>query len=497
MTKNLNTTNEKKVSNVDKKELDLTNQKNKYKTEKKIMLQQSKKMSKEAKKFAKQQRNAESKFKFTQMQGLTFKLAEIAKEQTYLDFAWHKLDNSALIYPAISYENNALFRLSVTLNIEVDPETLQRALNDVVPRFPTMTSTLRAGLFWYYLDSPSYPVMVKEETELPCRPFKMDRRHALVRVLYRKYEIIAEFFHATTDGTGGLSFLNTLVATYLRHCGYVIADRTNAPHSKDLPRHEELIDSTQGASNDGEKAVEHIKALHLIGERLPKDYVIHRKAICDASKLKEASKEYNCTISQFLSACAVASIKKHCDLTLNKDKKPIRICVPCNLRQIFGGTTYRNFTSYIYATYADGTFEELIEHIKGDFDKQLNKEYFQRMINYNVSAQKHLLMRLAPLPFKNIALKMAYRMFGSNLNTYTLSNLGLIKAPKEFEEFVVRYEFCLGEIFGIGVSTYNNLTAITFSTMLKDTLFEREFVKILDENNIPLCIETVYGGEIK
>ena len=50
---------------------------------------------------------------------------------------WFKLDNAGKIYPAVRSPNFAsLFRATARLREPVDPQTLQQALLDVMPRFP-------------------------------------------------------------------------------------------------------------------------------------------------------------------------------------------------------------------------------------------------------------------------------------------------------------------------------------------------------------------------
>ena len=66
---------------------------------------------------------------------------------------WYRLDNSALIYPAVMRRNwAAMFRVSVTLRETIDPDVLQCALEATVRRIPTFRLSLHRGLFWYYLD---------------------------------------------------------------------------------------------------------------------------------------------------------------------------------------------------------------------------------------------------------------------------------------------------------------------------------------------------------
>ncbi|MBW6458910.1 MAG: hypothetical protein K0B52_07100, partial [FCB group bacterium] len=65
--------------------------------------------------------------------------------------SWFRLDTSAKIYPAIeSPEEPTIFRLSMTLQEDIDTNRLQQALNIVKPRFPYFNVYLRVGIFWHY-----------------------------------------------------------------------------------------------------------------------------------------------------------------------------------------------------------------------------------------------------------------------------------------------------------------------------------------------------------
>ena len=65
---------------------------------------------------------------------------------------WMPLDNAALIFPAIRRRNwNNVFRQSITLTEPVDPALLQRAVDQLMPRFPSFYLRLRRGVFWYHV----------------------------------------------------------------------------------------------------------------------------------------------------------------------------------------------------------------------------------------------------------------------------------------------------------------------------------------------------------
>ena len=59
---------------------------------------------------------------------------------------WHRLDNTGKIFPMIANENlSNVFRISVTLKEEIDPGLLDRALEEVLPRFGGFKVKLKRG----------------------------------------------------------------------------------------------------------------------------------------------------------------------------------------------------------------------------------------------------------------------------------------------------------------------------------------------------------------
>lgn len=61
---------------------------------------------------------------------------------------WRRLDNTAKIFPVIANENmSQVFRISVTLKSQIQPEVLQRALEDILPGIRGFRVKLRRGLF--------------------------------------------------------------------------------------------------------------------------------------------------------------------------------------------------------------------------------------------------------------------------------------------------------------------------------------------------------------
>ena len=129
-----------------------------------------------------------------------------------------RLDNAALIFPAALRRtwSNA-YRISFSFRDPVDPALLQLALDRVAPRFPSVLVRLRRGAFWYYLEEVEHPPTVREDSWQPLiRMGRKDVRRCAVRVLYYRDRMAVEYFHAVTDGTGGMVFAKTLAAEYTR-----------------------------------------------------------------------------------------------------------------------------------------------------------------------------------------------------------------------------------------------------------------------------------------
>ena len=108
---------------------------------------------------------------------------------------WYKLDLSAIVYPTLQRRDfSSVYRLSVLLKEEINPEMLQRAVNLTMPRFPTYKAAIRKGVFWRYLEPNDRPgPFVQEDVKNPCQPmyFKANNRY-LVRIYYYRNRIALE-----------------------------------------------------------------------------------------------------------------------------------------------------------------------------------------------------------------------------------------------------------------------------------------------------------------
>ncbi|MCM1043530.1 MAG: hypothetical protein NC350_04920 [Corallococcus sp.] len=430
---------------------------------------------------------------------LPYKLLTIAKEQKS-DVKWYKLDNAALMYPlTASNESNAMFRMSVQLYKPVDPVTLQYALNDVYKRFPTMTGCIKNGVFWPYIDKPYYPIVVSEQKNLPCRPLSMDGKHSQMRITYFNNEISCEIFHSAADGTGAIIFLNSLLCCYFRRLGIDIADMTNCLDHRDIPCKAEIRDNFDKIAVKKNppplppvvKASSFDKATPFIGGEF-----VTRRGICSATQLKETAKKHDATVTEFLGAVELLALEKLRQATGSDAKHPVRILVPVNLRKIYDVDTLRNHSSYIFYTYHGQTdLDEIIADIKQQVKEQMRDDYFRGMVSYNYNSGNNPLLKIVPLGIKRLAVSAACRRMGDGIvNSATLSNVGVISAPKEFKDHVLRYEFQLGKparkTVNFAVATYNDYCVICVSNSFAETDAERTFFRILADYGINVAVES-------
>lgn len=80
------------------------------------------------------------------------------------------------------------------------------------------------------------------------------------------------------------------------------------------------------------------------------------------------------------------------------------------------------------------------------------------------------------------------------VNCSTLSNLGRISAPKQFDEHIVRYEFTFGKppkkTNKFSVATFNDVCVITMNNAFAETDCERFYFRMLAELGVDLTLET-------
>ena len=414
---------------------------------------------------------------------------------------WFKLDNAAKLYPAVSNDRwSSTFRVSAELTEEVDPERLQKAVNRVLPRFPSLKVRMRTGFFWYYLEENRAALTVRPDQGHPCMPFRFHQDNGyLLRVFYYRKRISAEFFHALTDGTGGLTFLKTLTVEYLRQGGKRVAFDQGAVDPRTPPSASETEDAFMTTAwpkirvSRRESRAYHFSAtpeiphtLHLIAASMPGE-MIHTQA-----------KALGVTVTEYLASVMLYVACR--DQAMNQHRKllPVRISVPVNLRAFFPVRTLRNFSTFVNPgidpRLGDYSFEEIAREVHSFMGYQLNPKLLSAVIATNVADEKNVLIRLAPLAIKNLVIGSIFRRAGDQLVTATLSNMGKTGIPTGGEGLIRFFEFHLGSpaahLCNCAALTTGDAMRLVFSSNIREKTLPREMLRFLVEAGIPVSVES-------
>lgn len=446
---------------------------------------------------ARAKRTADREAKIPEDVKLAKKLTAIANLQRD-NKKWYKLDNAALMYPLVARgESISIFRVSALLRDPVDPVELQYAVNDIAARFPTICGSVKNGFFWPFIDRPTIPITVKPQTKVPGRPMKVDSRRSQIRVNYIGNQISVEFFHSATDGTGGVIFLNSLLRRYFQRLGYKI-DCTNCFDYRDIPSLEEIRDNFAAVTvkKNPPPCPKPVKSKMLNGTLQRGGKYVTVRGVMSASQLKSVAKQHNATVTEYLGAVQLMALNRLAAVTNSPENPPIRVLIPVNLRRVYDMETIRNFSSYIFYQYnGQNDIDEVIDDIRKQTEEQMTDDYFRGMVSFNYNNGNSPLLKIVPLAVKRFVLGCIVSGRGDGVvNCSTLSNLGIVKAPKQFDDLVLRYDFMLGKpakkTNNFAVATYNDTCVISMTSPFVERDCEMYFFRKLAEAGIDIAVES-------
>ena len=415
-----------------------------------------------------------------------------------------KLDNAGNLYPAlVSKKWASMFRASLRLKKTVVPSLLQEAVDICLPRFPMFKVILRKGFFWHYFEKNEKPFAIQEETQYPCKPVDYTENNGyMFRVLYYKKRISVEFFHALTDGTGALCFLNTLVSEYLRLQGHQIAYDFGALNPLDPPKPEEMEDSfttiplphrtSLPVGKDKGKA--YTLPLHKC-----QPHTLHLTcAVMPVDKLLTLARSHNVTIMELIGSIMLYAIYQEAKTKPLKQQRPIRITFPINLRSHFKSNTLRNFSTFVNPwidpRLGEYTFEDIARQVHTYMLHHNDKKLLCVNVASNLQTERNLFIRLCPIWVKNIIMKVIHKVAGEYIISTVLSNLGKVTFPTGCAEHIERIEFMLGAPVkpmcqATMVSNGNSLQLV-FSDNVKEKFLQREVLRFLAKEGIPITVES-------
>ncbi|MCR4825054.1 MAG: hypothetical protein K5849_06840 [Bacteroidales bacterium] len=409
-----------------------------------------------------------------------------------------RLDNASFIYPASqSKKYSSLYRMSVTLSEPVDAGILQQALEATVRRIPTFHYTLSEGALWWYLR-----FLDKTPRVLPMQPLHhfdiAGNGGFLFRVAADDCRIVLDIFHVLTDGNGGMTFLLTLAAEYLRLrygvmpvYGGRILDPSEKPCASELADAFDDFSGKRGALEQNDPAY-HIRG-RVLGTRELRNLRIRIPMIraCEVAKARQV------TVTELLSAAMVAALQDVRSTDPFKRRSALKVNVPVDLRRIFGGSTLRNFSSYVMlgvdVRNGEYDFDHILEVVSAQKRLFSMQSQLEPKVAKNVELENNFAINCIPRFLKKPIIDVINKLKGDRYCSHTLSNLGKIDLPASLRPYVRDIDFVLGRQRGnSGASAcvgYNGELILNMSRRIAERRFEDAFLEQLEQLGIPVAAE--------
>lgn len=406
----------------------------------------------------------------------------------------YALDTAAKLYPLVMGRYRAsVFRLSAWLKEDVVPEILQCALNRVRPRFPLFSVVVKKGLFWHYLDGFNGHCRVMQDKDLPCYQIRLSGlRSVPFRVVYYKNRISVEFFHALTDGTGGLIFLKSLLGEYFRICGVRFLYSEDVLNVTDPSEPEELVDGFEKiVSTLSPGGMSERKAVALNGK------ISFRRArayhfVFEADKLRSAAASKSVTVTALLAGYILLATRD-----CSQGDGCIRIQIPVNVRKFYGLKTLSNCAMFTCVEMDRQKVTNDLE-VFSEADRQIRegagKENTERSVVKAVKLVKAL--HYVPLMFKRPAARLYDTAITNHAFTHTLSNLGMVKLPKGISEKVEMLDFVIGSPVKnsgyLSMITFGGKAVLSYTTSNQNKEFEEKLLSYTEADGLTA---RVFGGQ--
>ena len=414
---------------------------------------------------------------------------------------WFRLDNAGILFPGQNTNKwSNIFRVSIELKEEIDPDILKQAVKNILPRFPSFNVRMRKGLFWYYLEkNPVKEPSVNPDIQNPCYRvnFKESDRF-LFRVYYHGTHTAVDLFHAVSDGYGNTHFICTLVAEYLRlkgNCipagGFVKDINISAPAeelSDDFPK----FAKSKASSPITDKHVYHAK-----GTKLPKHMVNITSGTMSFAAIHKLAKEKGVTVTEFFAAILMDI---HCRKQLREKRKlkEVSVQIPINLRNIYPSETMRNFSICLRVKVdpklGEYSFDELLQQVALQLRLERDEKKINAQISKHVRIEKNPFLRFLPLAVKNFALGIATLTSAEQTTSAYLTNLGPVVLPGEMKPFIEKVVLIPGPgmrtAARCGISSFNDKLVFSFANCYQENDIEREFFTTLVKMGVHVKIES-------
>lgn len=408
---------------------------------------------------------------------------------------WYKVDNVAKVFLATADKRDTrTLRVSCTLWEDIDAKTLQEAVESAIQIRPQFQVRIRRGIFWHYMEDTDLLPIVEEEHGRIC-PQLYVPGHAMLhyKVTYHRNRINLDLFHAISDGTGALEFLNIIVFEYLK--------------LKYPGRFEELVIHSGASEEDlnqdsykqffggmGLMTSSLKKAYHPSGLKLPYDQLQFFEVHMPSDKVLQKAKALGVSLTSYIGARFMLAIME--DMPPRKRKTPITVSLPVNLRNYYPSYTSRNFFNNVNVSHVfdeDISLDDLAKEFDEKLKSNLTEENIKKQMDNFETMEYVAPVRAVPLFIKQWAVRYGTKVSDKKVSM-VLSNLGVQRPPEEVRSMISNYSaFCSSENLFSTMSSYNGDLTLGISSPYVSTKVIKNFIRELSNDDIRI---RVYATEV-
>ncbi|NHJ38419.1 MAG: hypothetical protein FK731_00195 [Asgard group archaeon] len=419
----------------------------------------------------------------------------------------YRLDSAGKLFTfSASKKIPCVYRFWAVLKDLVDVSILQKALENILPRFPYYHVKLTRGYAWYKWKKVQEIPQVEKELDYPCKfiPIRNTRTFPY-RIIANLNQIIIEFFHGLTDGTGALIFLRALVSEYLVLIGYSVKDWGDIFRSgQEIDTSETEYAYRKNFKLGIPKMPKIYRAYHLPFKRVEKGITYVTNAKLDVNEVLKITRDWNISITEFLAAVYTDVIQEIMfelkEKGIKKKIRPVRIMIPINARKIIPSNTMRNFTTFmapgIDPRLGKHPFEEIVENIHYLKNLNLTEKAVTQQLSYYVALETNPFIIIIPYFLKLLLTKPIYRKMGEELFSAFLTNLGKTEMPPELSEVVKDIQIVpMNHPYfktGCGFLTYFDELNLNFVRNIKEEIVEEKFFNKLKDFGLELKITKLF-----
>ena len=410
--------------------------------------------------------------------------------------SWYKVDNVAKVFLAtLTKRDPKSLRVSCTLKEDIDPDLLQKALLSAIQDRPQFQMRIRRGLFWHYMENTDILPEVSEESDRVCPLLYIPARTMLhYRVTYFGKRINLDMFHALSDGTGALEFLDIIVLDYLRlrYPGKFDNVKIHSGASADDLSQDSY---RQFFGNMGLSGVSSFKkAFHPTGLKHPYDQLQFFEIRMPTDQILPRAKDIKVSLTSYVGACWMMAIRDV--MPQRKRKMPVTMTLPVNLRNYYPSYTSRNFFNNVSVTHVfdgDISLDDLAVEFDASLRSQLTQENIKKQMDNFETMEYVAPIRPVPLFIKQLVVRHGKKLADRKV-TMVLSNLGKLTPPEEVGEKISNYStFCSSENLFSTMSTFGGVLTFGVSSPYQNTGVVKNFVRTLSRAGIDI---TVFATEV-